>query len=456
MDAVNNYFISVGKVVKQRKVRTCVGIWISLAVSLSVWILSTGLCIAAHPVTLDTWFVRRFSEDLCPHNTVCHVYFTLPEDPTTSIIINFQSRDQPTEAFVTYSLVGQSELYKVEATWFKFAQLKEVDRYIYWAEVTGLTPGAAYSFTPSFVTLQGDHIVPHNNYKIRTIPASGNITFVQGGDMQNDWGGIELSKVAASHDPLFVLFGGDIAYANSNLYCYRRWDSWFKNWDTYMRTSEGFSVPLSLAIGNHEAGGDRFRTREDVHFYLDYFPQQLGLQKLPPKQRPLYHSHKISNHTLAIVLDSGLVEPMIGEQSRWLEHQLNKSTAANKVATYHYPLYPAVTFEKFMSEEEKQTWVGLFERYNMTVGFENHFHVFKRSKPIRNEQVDLVNGVMYLGDGAWGVDNGITGLNSQSWWIQEAQQTAHVYVVDVSEKQLQVSAYDNNNQIFSTYTKVHT
>jgi len=413
------------------------------------------MCIAAHPVSIDTWFTRRFTPDPCMHESICHVYFTLPEDPTTSIIVNYHTRDKPLEAFVTYKLQGQLEDHKVEANWFKLEELQEAERYIYWAEVTGLQPGSAYSFTPTYVDLHGNYIIPSAQYKIRTLPTSGNITFVQGGDMQNDWNGIAISKVAASHDPLFVLFGGDIAYANSNLHCYRRWDYWFHNWDTYMRTPLGFSVPLTLAIGNHEAGGDRERRREDIKFYLDYFPQQLGLQGVYPKQRPLYHAHKISNHTLVLVLDSGLVEPMIGKQSEWMEQQLKRTSAVNKVATYHYPLYPAVTFEQFMSPQEKSTWVNIFEQYNMTVAFENHFHVFKRSKPIRRDQVDSVNGVMYLGDGAWGIDGGATGINPNSWWIEAAQQKAHMYVVTASEKEMHVSAYDSTDELLTWYHKVH-
>ena len=117
-------------------------------------------------------------------------------------------------------------------------------------------------------------------------------------------------------------------------------------------------------VNRSEAGGDRGRPTEEVKFYFEYFPQQIGLKGVPPKERPIYHAHQISNHTLALMLDSGLVEPIIGRQSIWMEDQLNKTNAVNKVAVYHYPMYPAVTIAKFMTPEEKQTWVDLFERYN--------------------------------------------------------------------------------------------
>ena len=104
-----------------------------------------------------------------------------------------------------------------------------------------------------------------------------------------------MSVVAASHNPLFAMVGGDLAYANGMVTCYRKWDrvcvrcsivffvsfyyshirllvlnqyvelseptnmfhikllvKWLLNWRTYMVTSFGDYIPFVLAIGNHE------------------------------------------------------------------------------------------------------------------------------------------------------------------------------------------------------------
>jgi len=449
------YLQSIKRGAAKKPCRLLGGILLSLGISMGSWLLTDGMCITAHPVEISTWFSRQFQPNACEGGSICNVYFTLPEDPSTSIIVNYHSQDEPKRAFVKYSRVGSSELFTVEANWFKFEELTEVTRHIYWAEVSGLQPGTGYEFTPGYEDDSGSLIYSTGNYKVKTLPSEGNVTFVTGGDMQNDNNGIAMSKVAASHNPSFVLFGGDIAYANSDLHCYKRWDYWFYNWNKYMKDSLGFNIPISVTIGNHEAGGDRGRPKEEVKFYFEYFPQQIGLKNVPPKERPIYHAHQISNHTLALMLDSGLVEPMIGSQSIWLEDQLNKTNAVNKVAVYHYPMYPAVTIAKFMTPEEKQTWVDLFERYSLTVGFENHFHVFKEAKPIRDNQVNENEGVKYLGDGAWGIDGGLTFLNPDSWWIQSAFQIAHVYVVTASEHVFNVTAFSKDNQRITSYTKYH-
>jgi len=432
------------------------GMVISLLMSVFTWLMTDGMCITAHPVQVSTWFTRKFERNMCSDESVCNVYFTLPQDPSTSIIVNFHSEVEPTAGFVDYNVVGQSIVKRAHANYFKFDELEEVDRYIFWAEITELESGTVYSFSPGYVDQAGTVRYGKETYRVKTVNSHGNVTFVTGGDMQNDHNGIKMSQVAASHEPAFVLFGGDIAYANSNLFCYKRWDWWFYNWNKYMKTPLGYNIPISVTIGNHEAGGDRDRTRDEVKFYLEYFPQQLGLANIPPKDRPLYHAHQISNHTFAMMLDSGLVEPIIGEQSKWMEEQLNKTTAVNKVASYHYPLYPAVTVAKFMTPEEKQTWVDIFERYNMTAGFENHFHVFKESKPIRGGKVDEETGVVYLGDGAWGIDGGPTFMNADSWWVKTAVQKAHVYVVTASESVFHVRAFDKQNQQITSFVRKHT
>lgn len=71
------------------------------------------------------------------------------------------SQDQPVRAFVNFTMLESSKIQTVEANWFKMDQLKEVNRYVYWAEVTGLIPGKAYSFIPGCL-----YSSIHSNYLI--------------------------------------------------------------------------------------------------------------------------------------------------------------------------------------------------------------------------------------------------------------------------------------------------
>mmetsp|Transcript_12896 Transcript_12896/g.11018 ORF Transcript_12896/g.11018 Transcript_12896/m.11018 type:complete len:149 (-) Transcript_12896:133-579(-) len=75
------------------------------------------------------------------------------------------------------------------------------------------------------------------------------------------------------------------------------------------------------------------------------------------------------------------------------------------MANYHVPIYP-VCFSPNWDDPRTITepmtyWVPLFENYNYGIGFENHVHLYKRTKPLRGG-VPADKGVMYLGDGNWG------------------------------------------------------
>jgi hypothetical protein len=451
---IQRYFKSIVNGLKLKRWRVGFGLLFTVAISASVWFTTDGMCIASHPVAITTRFTRLFSPEMCKSKEICNVYFTLPEDPSRAMIVNFHTAEKPQRGFVEVSLLGFGNVSTVEASWFKFEELREVDRWIFWADVTNLLPGHSYEFKLAYVNTKDEVVYAKETFKVRTVPATGNVTFVEGGDMQNDARGIQMSKVAASHDPYFVLFGGDLAYANSNLYCYRRWDFFFSNWNEYMKTPSGFSIPLSVTLGNHEAGGDRLRSRTDLKFYLDYFPQQLGLQSVPTIERPLYHAHQIADHTLSLMLDSALVEPMTGRQAEWMDQHFQNTTMVNKLAVYHYPLYPAVTYAHFVAAQDKATWLDVFERNNLTIGFENHFHCLKRSKPIRGGKV-ADDGIVYLGDGAWGIDGTAVFMNPDSWWIEKAVLKPHVYVVTTSKQGVTATAFDNNNQILTSYSKIH-
>jgi phosphodiesterase/alkaline phosphatase D-like protein len=128
----------------------------------------------------------------------------------------------------------------------------EEERYQCWAELTNLTPDTTY-----FVTSQvevGSQVITGQTLKFRTGPALNSnqeITYVNGGDFAWTQAGTSLCKKAAELEPLFAIIGGDIAYENGDPTCYRRYDSWFKNWMEIMKTPSNYSIPILTAAGKH-------------------------------------------------------------------------------------------------------------------------------------------------------------------------------------------------------------
>lgn len=91
------------------------------------------------------------------------------------------------------------------------------------------------------------------------------------------------------------------------------------------------------------------------------------------------------------------------DQTKWIEEQLSKySSRRNKFAVYHNPIFP-IKFHADtddITQECRTEWTPIFDKYNLTIAWENHHHQYKRTFPIRNK-ARAESGVVYMGDGAW-------------------------------------------------------
>jgi hypothetical protein len=288
------------------------------------------------------------------------------------------------------------------ATCFRMDDIADEERYQCWADLVHLQPSSTYYYMP--VISYDDRNMTTNSLKFRTGPSNGDFTFISGGNLQWTDDAYALAKFAASQEPLFAFVGGDMSLDNGNANCYRDWDRWFTEWKRNMVTPSGYAIPLLTCIGDNEAS-DFMTPRAWNAFYLRYFPHQLDLASTIPQDRLLYHTHVFSNHSMFVVLDSG-IHTTPEYQSVYLEFILNKYNVLNKFLGYHlgmYPSRPPNHMEKELVHEMRDAWGPVIDHYNVTFAFENHFERFKMTKKIRNGQVTDGVGTIYLGDGAWGL-----------------------------------------------------
>jgi 3',5'-cyclic AMP phosphodiesterase CpdA len=92
----------------------------------------------------------------------------------------------------------------------------------------------------------------------------------------------------------------------------------------------------------------------------------------------LYYSFKAPNEGVRFfVLDSTYPVP---EQIAWLEKELKGSNEAWKIAVFHHPLYSSGT-RHGSDVRLRETLEPLFIKYNVSVVFSGHDHVYERIKP---------------------------------------------------------------------------
>ncbi len=313
--------------------------------------------------------------------------------------------------------------------------LPHSDRVVHTVELTGLNPGSDYRFR-----IEGDAAV----HAFRTMPADASepIRFVVGGDLYKETLDKRMYVVAAAQDPMFAIIGGDIAYDNGEPRRVGRWFHLLDAWDQYMVTPDGRLIPMVVAIGNHEVLGRYDQTPAEAPFFYSLFPWpgETGCNVLD-----------FGQYMSVIALDSTHTHPVAGAQTEWLQ-----STLAGRIGTphlfvvYHVAAYPSVrSYDGSICALIREHWVPLFEQYGVDIVFENHEHAYKRTPLIRNGTTDP-DGVLYLGDGAWGAKLRSVHKPQDTWYLDRAESIRHVIVVTIHGAERRFEAVDQYGAVFDS------
>jgi hypothetical protein len=269
------------------------------------------------------------------------------------------------------------------------------------------------------------------------------MTFVVGGDMFHAPELLDaMNKRAGAEDPLFALLGGDLAYGNGILDV--RWFDWVDSWKDHAVAPDGRMIPMIVVIGNHEVRGVGYRPRnppgrEAAPFFYSLFRGQEGGART---------AVDFGTYLSVVGLDSGHTAT-IASQTNWLEKTLRERTRVPWLfACYHRPAWGSGV--KPDATEIQDAWSPLFEKFQVDAVFENDHHVYKRTRPILGGEVDDKRGILYLGDGAWGV--GVRPVPGD-WatkrpWLSQARSINHLLKVTLTKKGFKCEAMTADGEVF--------
>ncbi|MFP4500739.1 MAG: fibronectin type III domain-containing protein [Candidatus Hydrogenedentota bacterium] len=369
------------------------------------------------------------------------VCLTWEGDPATTMTVNFQSAPTDAVPVVYYDTVDHGDdldAYpnKVTGETVPIPGLEE-KRVAHRVALTDLEPDTAYYFVAG---LEGG---PYAKPGLFATMATDNspVRFIVGGDMAIFPRTRDLLEQAATYDPDFVVVGGDLAYANGDPGSLWMWDRWFHNYAREMRPEDGRTVPMVLALGNHEINKDFEEPELNAPYFFSLFAQ--GGKS--------YWTRKFGANLVLFILDSGHTVPVDGAQKEWFAKALEEhADVPVKLPVYHVTLYPSHRgFDDARSAAQREHWLPLFDQYEIPVCFEHHDHTFKRTKPLRNNEVHP-NGTVYLGDGCFGVPPREI-EHGDAWYMEKALSTAHFWVVDVTEDGIACKAVDRNGKVFDQW-----
>lgn len=222
-------------------------------------------------------------------------------------------------------------------------------------------------------------------------------------------------------------------------------------------------VPVVLAIGNHDVGLNSLShtnislDTKDAPLIFQYFPQHFKRddQGNVTNQVPEIHERRsFFSHTFAgmifFTLDSGYINTLRGYQSIWLNQSLNENNKLLKFAHYHAPSFPSCSLEnnidKTANVETLMFWNNLFDKYNFTTVYENHYHLLKRTWRLKGN-VENENGTIYLGDGGWGDVNEKCAFNDEEFYANILRKQ-HVWVSKVTNTHINFTAIGPNGTIY--------
>jgi hypothetical protein len=150
-----------------------------------------------------------------------------------------------------------------------------------------------------------------------------------------------------------------VALVGDNLYGSERPQDYVRKFELPYKALLDAGVKFYASLGNHDSREQRF-----------YEKFNMGGEQ--------YYSFRAPRQDVRFfALESPYPEP---EQIAWLEKELQGSDAIWKIAFFHHPLYTSAGHHG--SEVAlRRAWEPLFVKYNVSVVFTGHDHVYERVKP---------------------------------------------------------------------------
>jgi len=436
-----------------------------------------GISILNGTAVFSTHLIRSFTvEKQCKPGPPCHVYATLPSNTSSSVFLNVHTDYDVESVTIEYDLLEtfkETGKLSLSATSYSFKLDVEErgKRAVHSTLLKGLEAQSVYFYR---VVYDGQ---AHYNSTYKTLPKEGEhepVIMVLGGDVGSSDIGLSvtesLQKVGV---PDVLVIGGDAAYDDGLQACYYSWDLYLHTFEN-LNSVVNRTIPFIISVGNHDIGFNSMSMatvdENELPLYYLFVPQHYKIDEktgeyvteVPEmdKRKTIFY-HLIGN-TIQLSLDSGYVETY-EDQAKWMRALLPKFSEYAKFANYHVPIFPACTQTIDNPMKNRQVamdnFVPVFEEFKFGAIFENHVHLFKKTFPLIQGKMDKENGIVYYGDGNWGVTPNqclVNGdLNNQTKTLEVATAERHVWILKISPLEYEIYPVNASGIQFYPSDKKH-
>lgn len=377
------------------------------------------------------------------------IYLTWKEDPTSTISIDWHLKNSTSQKLF-YRKKGLETWEETESAVLDFPFS---DRKIHRVFLNGLIANQAYEIKLGKTS---------KVYYFKTMPkdiSKTPVSFAIGGDTMHDQEWMEkTNRQVLPYAPDFIIWGGDLAYANGDGKNVVRWYAWFDAVKNTLIQEDGRIIPIMVGIGNHEVKSG---------FKEEKIPEHLKVEKRK-ESAPFYYSLfsfpgqpgygvlEFGQYLSFIFLDSDHTNAIDGPQKDWLERELaiqKENNTSHVMAIYHVPAYPSARpYTGTTQTMIRDHWVPLFDKSTVKLVFENHDHTYKRTYPIKNNTIDQ-DGIVYIGDGSWGTRPREVHKADKTWYLATSQSVRAFTLVTLQGKGYSIISVDDDGKIIDSYPK---
>lgn len=399
--------------------------------------------------------ILKVESDVAP----THLRVIWTENPSTSALVSWTTLHEHGKIHKVYydtvSRSGDKLQYSLQINASKNGAISMVNEdvkegvpvgYYHHAELKGLKPSTAYYFV-----VESDGWVSDEFYFISGPEDDRDFSLLWGGDSR--LGGPEPRyagrtphedrqamnrriKSLMDEDPGVIGFIHGADYGTTADWRHLYW--WFEDHEIVIGKNNRL-LPLIISRGNHDM---------QIGFEENFWLGETQIKK----DFDYYYLTQLGSETSILTLNSEI--SVAGDQRDWLEANLAAVRPENRwvLVNYHRPAYPAVKDpENATFKRIRETWVPIFEKYNIDLSLESDGHILKRTVPIRKNKYDE-SGIIYIGEGGLGVPQRVA--DSTRWFIQPpgfAMSAHNVHKLSFYQDSISVKAFGMDGEVLDKF-----
>lgn len=376
--------------------------------------------------------------NITPHRIILNI----TEEPTTSIAVTWRTvcetkQPQVRIAKSTGWIEFENNLSSISAKTEKVILLDSTKVFHYSVVVKDLQPNTLYIYC-----VGGDSVWSEWN-QFRTAKQDNSpFTFTYFGDMQHDIKkfGSRVFRKAFSLAPnsSFWLFSGDLLDRAEYDY---QWDELFQ--------ASGFIpsvMPMVLATGNHEYA-DTVINGTEVETLVELWRSHIT--------QPSSEIDGLSETVFSFIYQDVRFIVLNGnekleEQSAWLEKILAENKSLWTIVTIHQPIYSMG--KKRDQRKTKNSFMHLFDKYNVDLVLQGHDHVYARTFKLNNDKIvsDNESGTVYITSNSGSDDYNTQSINSHLT-VKHSNKAQLFQIISIDGNKLQMSTYTANCELFDNF-----